>query len=290
MKKIYMTLLTIALGGSLFAQVTNLDLESWTSAGSYDDPDGWLTVNQAALFLGISTPVEKITISPSQGLSAAKMTTVNCAACPSFGAPDPLPGFIRQETAYTALATSVTFDYKFSGVAGDWGAVVVELTQWDPIGDSAIVIAEALDTIATNTTTWTSKTAQFVYSSSLIPDSIKINFIGSIGGLVPDPTFPTPQSGTELSIDAISIASPASFIEEHKLDGNIYTANDMIHIILSESNNGFVTIYDLTGKQVYQGSISNINTTINTNNFNSGIYIVEVNVENKSLVKKVTVQ
>ncbi len=290
MKKLYITLLTLALTGTFSAQTTNLDLESWTAAGGYDDPDGWLTVNQAATILGISYPVEKITASPSQGLAAAKMTTIDCSSCPGFGAPDPLPGFIRQETAYTALATSVTFDYQYNGVAGDWGAVIVELTQWDPVGDSAIVIAEALDTIATNTTTWTSKTAQFVYSNSLIPDSIKINFVGSIGGLIADPTFPAPQSGTELSVDAISIASPSSFIEEHTLEGNVYTANEMIHIILTEPSNGFVTIYDLTGKQVYRGSISNINTTINTNSFNNGIYLVEVQVENKSLVKKITIQ
>lgn len=290
MKKLYITLLALALTGSFSAQVSNLDLDAWTSGGGYDDPDGWLTVNQAAAILGISYPVEKITAAPSQGVAAAKMTTLDCASCPGFGAPDPLPGFIRQETAFTGLATSITFDYKYTGVAGDWGAVIVELTQWDPVGDSAIVIAEALDTIATNTTSWTSKTAQFVYSSSLIPDSIKINFVGSIGGLIADPTFPTPQSGTELSVDAISIASPFGSVEEHTLDGNVYTSNDMIHIVLTEPSNGFVTIYDLTGKQVYKGSVNNINTTINTNAFNSGLYLVEVQIGNKSLVKKITIQ
>lgn len=290
MRKIYLTLLSIAIGSSFSAQLNNLDLDAWTANSGYDDPDGWLTVNQVASLLGISYPVEKITASPSQGTAAAKMTTVACAACPGFGAPDPLPGFIRQETAYTALATSVTFDYQYNGVSGDWGAAVIELTQWDPAGDSAIVVAEAIDTIATNVSTWTSKTVQFVYSSSLTPDSIKINFIGSIGGLIQDPTFPAPQPGSVLNVDAVMIASPSSDIEEYQLDGNIYAANNMIHVILDQTPNGSISIYDISGKQVYNSITTNINTTISTSQYNKGIYLVKVENGGKSLVKKVIIE
>jgi hypothetical protein len=291
MKKIYLTILTIALGTSFNAQLNNLDLDAWTANSGYDDPDGWTTVNQVATLLGIPYPVEKISSNPSQGIAAAKMTTVDCASCPGFGAPDPLPGFIRQETAYNALATSVTFDYKYNGVSGDWGAVVVELTQWDPAGDSAIIIAQAIDTMGASMSTWTARTVQFVYTSSLTPDSIKINFVGSIGGLVQDPSFPAPQSGSELSVDAVMITAPVfASIEENQIEGNIYTANDMIHIVLNESSRSDVSIYDLTGKQVYNGFANNVNTTINTSSYDSGIYLVKVLNGNKTLVRKVVIQ
>ena len=291
MKKIYITLISIAISTSMSAQLSNLDLETWTDNGSYDDPDGWFTANQGAGILGFAPPVEKITSSPSEGLAAAKMTTVDCASCPSVGAPDPLPGFIQQETAYTAMATSVTFDYKYNGVAGDWGAAVVQLTVWDPVNDSIIIVAQALDTIATNSTSWSSKTMQFAYVNSLTPDSIKINFAGSIGGISADTTLPAPQSGTELSIDALTISSPSAVsVDELSVDGDIYYANDMIHVILTETPNGTISIYDLTGKQVYNSYANNINTIIYTNMYDKGIYLVKIEDKGKTLVKKVVIQ
>lgn len=288
MKKIYLSLLTIFVSLGMTAQLNNLDLESWTSGGSYNDPDGWLTVNQYAFFVGVSPAVTKLSSNVSQGLYAAEMFTQPCPGCTSFGLPDTLPGALIQQTGYYSnTVTDFEFDYQYAPVNGDWGAAFVELTVWDAVGDSAIIIAEAADTIGAAVSSWTTRSIPFVFNStSLMPDSIKIYFVSSARDLAGDPTFPYAGSGSTLRIDNVKIIDPATAsVEETNENGvNVFAYNNIITINTETTSSFPFEVVDLTGKVVLSGKTESLNTRINAGHLRSGVYLVSVGDQVKKVI------
>ncbi len=279
MKKIYLSFFGILLSLGLSAQVTNLDLESWTVGAGYDDPDGWTTVNQYAAFVGASPNVVKLSSNVSQGSYAAEMFTQPCPGCASFGLPDTIPGALIQETGYYSnTATDFEFDYQYEPVNGDWGAVFVELTVWDATGDSAITIAEAVDTIGATVTSWTTRTIPFVYAlPSTMPDSIKIYIVSSARDLAGDPSFPAAQDGSTLRIDGIKVNDPATAsVEENTSDVDVFAYHKVITINSNVTKPMPYEVVDLTGKVVLSGTTQSATTRINAGHLRSGIYLVSV--------------
>ena len=282
----------IAVGTSMSAQLTNLNLESWTDAGGYDNPDGWMTVNDYAALLGIAEPVEKLTTSVSEGLAAAKITTLDCPSCGGFGVPDPLPGLLNQDIAYYSNPVSVNFDYQYAGVGGDWGAVVIQLTEWDPAGDSAKIVAQAVDTIS-DMATWTNRSVDFIYNpGTFSPDSLKIYFVSSISGIIADPSFPAAADGSALSIDAVEIVDPAAagVASYDEIDAKVFVSYNNINVITKDLNNTNVSVLDVTGKVIYNSTINNNTTLISTNEMSSGIYFVTLNGNGKRFVQKIIIE
>ncbi|MCB9188220.1 MAG: T9SS type A sorting domain-containing protein [Flavobacteriales bacterium] len=287
MKKIYLLLLGIMLSFGLSAQLNNMGLNDWTAGFGYDDPDGWTTVNQYAAFISVSPSVLKITSNVSEGTAAAEMFTQPCPNCSSFGAPDTLPGALIQQTGYYSnTVTDFVFDYQYEPVNGDWGAAFVELTVWDAVNDTAIVIAEAADTIGATVTTWTTRTIPFVFNSTtLMPDSIKIYFVSSARDLAQDPTFPPVQDGSTLRIDNVKIIDPASAsVEEYESPIEVFVYQRIITINAASTSVMPYEIVDLTGKVVMSGKTSSSTTQINAEHLRSGVYLVSVGDQVKKVI------
>lgn len=293
MKKIYLSLLGIIISLGLSAQLFNLDLETWSAGSGYDDPDGWTTINQYAAFVGANPNVVKLTSNVSQGSAAAEMFTQPCPGCASFGAPDTLPGLLVQQTGYYSnTATNFVFDYQYEGVNGDWGAAVAELTVWDATGDTAIVIARAVDTMAATQTTWATKNLSFVYDfPSLTPDTINIYFVSSARDLAQDPTFPAPQDGSTLRVDDVKIIDPATAsINENIADIKIFSYQNIISINTTALSATNYQVVDLTGKSILSGLTSGTKTRIDGNHLSPGVYLVSVGEGNQKNTQKIIIE
>ena len=64
-------------------------------------------------------------------------------------------------------------------------------------------------------------------------------------------------------------------------------AKTRLNIILpSHMNNAKVAVFDVLGKQVYSGEISNLNSSINVSNWNSGVYLVKVTANDVTQTKR----
>lgn len=286
MRKFYLSLLGVAASLGLSAQLNNLGLNDWTAGFGYDDPDGWTTVNQYAAFVGASPNVLKISSNVSEGSAAAEMFTQACPGCATFGV-DTLPGVMFQETGYYSnTVTDFVFDYQYAPVNGDWGAAFVELTVWDAINDTAIVIAEAADTIGATVSSWTTRTIPFVFNSTtLMPDSIKIYFVSSARDLAGDPTFPYPQEGSTLRIDNVKIVDPATAsVEEYESPIEVFAYQHVITINTANTLTLPYEIVDLTGKVVMSGKTSSMTTQINAEHLRSGVYLVSVGDQVKKVI------
>lgn len=279
MKKIYLSLLAIVMSLGMSAQLNNLGLNDWTAGFGYDDPDGWTTVNQYAGFLGVSPGVIKISSNVSEGTAAAEMFTQPCSGCAGFGIPDTLPGALIMNTGYYSnTATEFEFDYQYEGVNGDWGMAMAELTVWDPTGDTSIVIAMAVDTLAATTTSWTTRSLSFVYDfPAMTPDTINIYFMSSSRDVAQDPTFPDPQDGSTLRVDNVKVIDPATAsIEEIESTINVFAYHNVITISTPTSDNIPYEVVDLTGKIVMTGRTNGSVSRINGDHLRSGIYLVSV--------------
>lgn len=74
-------------------------------------------------------------------------------------------------------------------------------------------------------------------------------------------------------------------LENFKISPN--PAKDGMHIELpSNTSNARLQVYDVLGKQVIAKEISGIETNVDVSNWNKGIYIVRVTIENSSQTKR----
>lgn len=295
MKKFYITLIALASVFVMNAQLANLNLNTWTAGFGYDTPDGWTCFNQYASFLGINPHVVKLTSNVSEGSAAAEMFTQDCPSCPGISAqiPDPLPGILIQSTGYYSnTASTFEFDYQYEGVSGDWGLAMVQLSVWDPVGDSAIIIGQAIDTLGATTTTWTTRSVDFVYSfPSLVPDTINIYFVSSAYAVTNDPNFPASQDGSILRVDNVKINDPATAsINEVENHLNAYYYNNLITIKVENEQKLPYEILDISGKIVHQAYTNGSTTLVDTEDLKPGVYLISLHFKDRNLIQKVFVE
>ncbi len=289
MKALYLTLTFLLTVGLSFTQTSNWDFETWSSGVGYDSPNNWENINQYASILGVTPSVEKITSGAPQGSYAAKLTTNSCANCAAVIGPgtDTLAGLITQNSGYTVVPQTATFMYKYNGVAGDMGLFYIEVTSWDAVGDSAIVVAAGVDSLLT-VNSWSSKTVQFYPGpgASLTPDTIKVTFLSSAGALGIGSV--RPQIGSELSVDALSLNTQVSIAENS--EENIVTVLEGTSLnIYFETEETQIELIDLNGRMLEQKRGIN-QVSVDVSEYPKGIYIIRYSSRESFGTKKVFIQ
>lgn len=290
MRLFYALLLVTLSSGLMFSQTSNWDFETWEANFGYDDLTDWENINQYAAILGVSPSVEKVTSGAPQGDYAAKLITYPCSNCVAVIGPgsDTLPGLITQSEAHSVVPQTATFMYKYNGVAGDMGLFYAELTSWDTVGDSAIVVALAGDSLM-STSNWTSRTVQFYPGpgASLTPDSITVSFVSSAGAL--DVGTVRPQIGSELSIDALSLNTQVSVEENIKEEFQVEVISGNLNVVFEMNTQAKVELIDLTGKTLGQKRGEDF-ITFDVSNYSQGIYLVRFSSDKGVSTKKVFIE
>ena len=289
MKILYAILIMTFSTSFAFAQTSNWDFETWESNTGYDNLSDWKNIDQYAAILGVTPSVEKITSGAPQGDYAAKLTTYPCTNCAAIigAGTDTLSGLINQVVAYSVVPQTATFMYKYSGVAGDMGFFYIEVTSWDVVGDSAIVVAAGGDSLL-SVSNWTSKTVQFSPGpgASLTPDTIKVTFVSSSGAL--NVGTVRPQVGSELSVDALSLDTQVSIGENIDKQFQIQVVSGNLSVVFEEEK-AHVELIDLTGKVLNQKNGKNL-ISFDVSNYPKGIYLVRFSSDKGMLTKKVFVE
>ena len=105
----------------------------------------------------------------------------------------------------------------------------------------------------------------------------------AFGHIINDP-FPTTGNSAGFDLDGVCVINQSTEgiegIENVTLQAYPNPATDMINVICnSTSDNGIVTLFDMTGRSVYTTSVSNgtNHIQISTANLNNGIYMLRVN-------------
>jgi hypothetical protein len=87
------------------------------------------------------------------------------------------------------------------------------------------------------------------------------------------------------------IYASAKEVNMSDLGATIYPnpAKNNFNIKLQEMQSGSVNIYDLTGKRVLSTELNGLETEVNCNTLQNGLYVVEITVDGKTQVQKLNI-
>lgn len=101
-------------------------------------------------------------------------------------------------------------------------------------------------------------------------------------------------SGNALYIDEVEIGSAAKIasVKDIKLEGvSVYPnpANRLINVAIAEGSEGTITVRDINGRLISTDSFTNGSTSVNTQEFVNGVYLLQIETAEGSVTKRVTI-
>jgi hypothetical protein len=255
------------------AQIPNFDFELWTDFGSYEDPDGWLTLNSLS---GGDIETVKSTEDAFSGLFAVRMendeddndnVVTAMMVSGSKGLSDH-PGF-----PYTKRPVSLLGYYIYSPKGNDSCLVMVYLTRFNTFSQAREIVGSGIFRSAEDLEDYEEFSVPLNYTSSEFPDSAYIViYAGKLQGAKKD---------SRLYIDALSFQETATGLPDIHIVSSAQVfpnpANDHISISLSKNYpNSIINFYDLSGALMLSAGVLQQQQTVSVSGLKEGIYIYEI--------------
>ena len=263
----------------------NGGFENWTTTFSYEDPDGWQTLN----FLSLNSPPNPLSAFKATGIDvhsgnyALKLTTIfinnnpastifhHDTACFCFtGKINISPFSYQYGFPYTGRPEKLEFWSKYTPIGTDIAGAFVSLLKWN--GVSHDTIADGGITILA-TSTYNLFQLNLNYRSTALPDSATIAF-------TPSQDSAAARVGSTLFVDDVSLIGWVG-IDQYDINStkvkvfpNPAKDNITIHAQIDDADN--VQLIDASGKLQGIYKIQNYTSDINTSAFAEGIYFYEI--------------
>lgn len=279
--------------------IPNPGFETWTSMGSYSDPDGWGTIGDVSS--GFLVTASKATAAGDfhGGTAAAKLQTKS-----SFAGTAPgmlATGTINQQTqavdggvAFNLRPVAVTGWFKYTPVSIDTASVDVTLSKWNTTTLQRDVVGHAKFWSNTTTSSYTQFTEAFTYSSSDVPDTMVVIILSS------NPHLTSANANSTLFIDDLAF-DMSTGVSEHNSDASLTVypnpnAGSFNIAFNTKVNDTYkIELRNALGQLVYQEIIpytsGEYTKQMDVNQYGKGIYTMSmVNAAGTvSSVKKVAV-
>ncbi len=303
MKKILLSLSLLVILGlpQAMAQVPNSGFETWTKnalATNAWDPNGgigttgWWDLNTFNFFLLGSTPITvyKDSLNPFQGKFCAKivsqtMSTVSYDTMkhfdPTFNYPQTNGLMFTATVSLSGVLTGIpvtsnwqsfSFYYKYFPNGSDTCSCTVAMYHWDAVGKKRILIGGGIWKSGVGQPAWTKDSSIIRYDTTLMADTAFVIFSAAS-------VYSNPKVNDSMMVDEAGDISAVNNVPAHHDNVNLYPnpANNQINLAVSgvyQAN--LVEVYDITGKLVSTYSMHNNFLNINTQSYNSGIYIYKM--------------
>ena len=262
--------------GGVEAQIPNVGFETWTTFGSYSDPNGWGTINQQvsqACFCSGTASKATAAADIHNGSMAIKLKTLNVVlgTAPGIAA----TGTINTQTQnvdggipYTLRPDSITGWYKYAPSGTDTGSVFISLTKWNAANGSRDIVGEAKFIRTTAMASYSRFAKALVYSLSVAPDTMMVILLSSSGG--------SPQVNSTMYIDDLGLTfSTSTGIYEQSLSSlvSVYPNPVVDQVsIASEFKNFDVNVFDAEGRSILRDKGNDGIYRFDTSNLSGGIY------------------
>lgn len=268
------------------AQVVNGEFEAWTQGGTspntYNDPDGWSTLNSQTAVLGLFT-CEKETSNVHGGSSAAKLTTrfigfpINqLAPCIiTNGTINVSSQMAEGGQAFTERPTAFTGWYIASPENGDqysFGALLINENTGDTVGSADFVST-------TTVSSYTMFTADVTYTSQDNPTILQIILLSS------DPFNAAENSTVTFDDLDYTITSNVDELDVELIKTYPNPVVDYVHFSLGKHSQAKVVFYNVLGAQVKEAVITNDKNFVDLSQLAGGTYIWKFMNEKKQVVK-----
>jgi len=265
------------------AQIPNGGFENWTSVGTYQDPDNWITLNSATAGAGVLSCEEGMP--GAVGNAFVKVTSRQMVP----GQPaSTVPGILISGDAatgnggfpYTERPDALNGSCQYGIQANDAGSILVLFSKWnaetqnsDPVGTATMPITGSL-------TSWQTFSIPITYVSALDPDSAAIVIFSSAGQAV---------DGSYVWLDNLTFGSATTGIHEAELaDGlKLYPSPtaDVLHLS-GDQPIVEVTMMDMTGRTVLDKVVAGQDLTFDVADLHAGRYLAQVRMaDGKRLVR-----
>lgn len=203
---------------------------------------------------------------------------------------------------FDSLSNSFKLIYDFSAILGD----TIEVFCPERLGDSTLtIVVDSVSTININGTILGVQYVRPLYLGEYYNMSgIIIENIGWTGFMFPLSTLADPPYGGELRCfqnDSIGLYKPSSFDCDYLETGiesinntnnlSIYPnpANGVLNISIAKEldlTHSKISLVDISGRIILSQPINSAETTVNINHFPNGIYFVNAQLNDKSMVIK----
>ena len=303
MKKILLTISAIGLfifGAN--AQSPDLNFEFWNTVpfGSIQDPQGWASLNALVSFGGVQS-VFKETTTPFSGTASAKITTVKVtgALIPNpylpghnldtagllvVGKINISPAGIKYGFTYAWRPAVLSFQSKYTPVAGDSAFLLVCLTKWNV--NHRDTIATGKYATGTSTSTYSLNSLNMSYKpafAAVMPDSEQIFISSSVY------SHPGAKVGSAFYIDELAWSG---YISTNDIKGAINNvsvfpnpANDNINLSCPVDVS-IIEITDITGRLAGSYSMTDNKINIQTSAYAPGMYLFTLLNTKKEVVNR----
>jgi hypothetical protein len=264
--------------------------EIWVSQSSYEDPQGWGTLNSSTSIIGVKT-VTKATAPADvhSGSSAIKLTTLHIGIPYNMNIPGiAATGTINTTTkaidggfSYTQRPISLCGWYKYSPAGKDTASVTVTLSKWDNVTHQRVTVGSGIFRDTAHVNTYASFTATMIYVNALVPDSGVITLLSS--------QQTSSVINSTLFIDDLAF-NITSYIREDLTDALIAVypnpASDRLNIGNLPTDASHFILIDICGRKVVDKKLNNVQLTIPLSDFGAGLYFYQVLSGNLTVMKQ----
>jgi hypothetical protein len=270
-------------------EIPNPGFEDWENDGtffnSYQNPQGWGTLNSATSLLGVET-VKRTTNSQfvHSGNAAIKLETfyINLLNRPAQGIC--VTGNINIDTeeiegglSYNLRPDNFSGWYQYYPAGADTGQAAAILTKWNSVLQQRDTIAIAGKWFLGQTDVYQQFDEPFEYGSEESPDTLMVILVSS--------SQFEPVIGSVMYIDDLNL-NFTTLVQNSGSKSNIFVypipALDFIHFEFSE--NGIFEIFALNGNMVSSGIVNVGLNRISVDNWPSGIYLLKISTPHGELI------
>ena len=282
----------VMLSIPVFGQIPNASFENWTNRGSYENPDGWSTMNNTTSISNVYTAT--IGTPGNPGNSFLKLTSKRIGNDVVGGlavsgvldsvSKSPISGF-------PFLERPKSFIGKWQYMAVSPGLIDITLTKWNAVKSKRDTIAKADFILVDMVMFWDNFKIDFNYLKSDFPDSCII-FL--------NPSGKTPSGGDYLWLDDLSFEGNVStgLLRYSDINSSFSVfpnpTSDFVEIQLNglKGNSLKIELMDLKGTILVSKDIDPLilTNTIDIRSLSKGNYIVRLISESFSEEKKLCIE
>ena len=292
MKKTILSLLSVVVTSTLFAQIPNAGFENWTAVNTYSVPDGWGTLNNT---YSVQTVTRANPGSPGSYYMKITSKTMGANVIGGIAVSGVLDSMTMQPKSGFA------FNQRPANLTGKWqhmiygtsqGSILVSLTRWDAGMGMRMPVATGSVTLSGMAMAWATFTVPLTYADGNNPDSCII-VLKSSGSAPTDLDY--------LWVDNLAFAGAVTGLktQESVLSHvNVFpnpTAETInVNLNLTSEQNVNLELIDITGKLIVSKDLGTLQGeckhVLHTNGLTKGIYFVRVVTEKGTEIKKIIIE